>query len=55
MLIYKCISYKDNVKDDLRPVVRATMKDLDQKLLNKFFIEITSCVISVIIRWICYY
>lgn len=26
--IYKCISYKDNVRDDLRPVVRATIKDL---------------------------
>ena len=34
--IYKCISYKEDVKDDLKPVVRATMKDLDQKLLNKF-------------------
>lgn len=34
--IYKCISYRENVKDDLRPVVRATIRDLDQKLLNKF-------------------
>lgn len=34
--IYKCISYKEDVKDDLRPVVRATMKDLDEKLLNRF-------------------
>ena len=34
--IYKCISYKDNVRDDLKPVVRATIKDLDQKLLNRF-------------------
>ncbi len=34
--IYKCISYRDNVKDDLMPVVRATVKDLDQKLLNRF-------------------
>ena len=34
--IYKCISYKEDVKDDLRPVVRATIRDLDQKLLNKF-------------------
>ena len=34
--IYKCISYKENVKDDLKPVVRATMKDLDEKLLNTF-------------------
>ena len=34
--IYKCISYREKVKDDLRPVVRATMKDLDEKLLNKF-------------------
>lgn len=34
--IYKCISYRDNVKDDLRPVVRASLKDLDEKLLNKF-------------------
>lgn len=34
--IYKCISYRDNVKDDLRPVVRASLKDLDEKLLNRF-------------------
>lgn len=34
--IYKCISYKDNVRDDLRPVVRATIKDLDKKLLSRF-------------------
>lgn len=34
--VYKCISYRENVKDDLRPVVRATMKDLDEKLLNRF-------------------
>lgn len=34
--IYKCISYRENVKDDLKPVVRATIKDLDEKLLSKF-------------------
>ena len=34
--IYKCISYKENVRDDLRPVVRATIKDLDKKLLSRF-------------------
>ena len=34
--IYKCISYKEHVKDDLKPVIRANMKDLDKKLLNKF-------------------
>ena len=34
--IYKCISYRENVKDDLKPVVRATIKDLDGKLLSKF-------------------
>ena len=34
--IYKYISYKDNVREDLKPVVRATIKDLDSKLLNKF-------------------
>jgi len=34
--IYKCISYKEDVKDDLKPVVRASLKDLDEKLLNKF-------------------
>jgi len=34
--IYKCISYKENVKDDLRPVVGASLKDLDEKLLAKF-------------------
>ena len=34
--IYKCISYRENVKDDLMPVVRATMKDFDEKILGKF-------------------
>lgn len=34
--IYKCISYREDVKDDLKPVVRATIKDLDEKLINKF-------------------
>ena len=34
--IYKCISYRDNVRDDLRPVLKATIKDFDEKLLNKF-------------------
>ena len=34
--IYKCISYRDNVRDDLRPVLKATLKDFDEKLLNKF-------------------
>ena len=34
--IYKCISYKDNVEDDLRAVTRATIEDLDQNLLDKF-------------------
>lgn len=34
--IYKCISYKEDVKDDLKPVVRATMKDFDEKLLKQF-------------------
>ena len=34
--IYKYMSYRDNVKDDLRPVVRASLKDLDEKLLNRF-------------------
>ena len=34
--IYKCISYRDNVRDDLRPVLRASIKDFDEKLLNKF-------------------
>ncbi len=37
--IYKCISYRENVKDDLKPVVNATMKDLDEKILNKFIIN----------------
>ena len=34
--IYKCISYKENVRDDLKPVTRATIKDLDENLINKF-------------------
>ena len=37
--IYKCISYKEDVKDDLRPVVRATIKDLDEKLINRFIMK----------------
>lgn len=35
----KCISYRDNVKEDLRPVVRETMKDLDEKLVSKFIVN----------------
>ena len=34
--IYKCISYRDNVKDDLRPVLNASIKDFDEKLLDRF-------------------
>ena len=34
--IYKCISYRDNVRDDLKPVLKASIKDFDEKLLNKF-------------------
>ncbi len=34
--IYKCISYKEDIKDDLKPVIRASMKDLDKKLLKRF-------------------
>lgn len=39
--IYKCISYRENVQDDLRPVVRATMKDLDEELINAFIEKYT--------------
>lgn len=39
--IYKCISYRENVKDDLRPVVRATIKDLDEELINAFIEKYT--------------
>lgn len=34
--IYKCISYKEDIKDDLKPVIRASFKDLDKKLLKDF-------------------
>ena len=34
--IYKCISYRDNVRDDLMPVLKASIKDFDEKLLNRF-------------------
>ena len=37
--IYKCISYKENIKDDLKPVTRATIKDLDENLINKFIVN----------------
>jgi ATP-dependent DNA helicase RecG len=39
--IYKCISYRENVQDDLRPVVRATMKDLNEELINAFIEKYT--------------
>ena len=39
--IYKCISYRENVQDDLRPVVRATMKDLNEELINEFIEKYT--------------
>ncbi len=39
--IYKYISYKDNIKDDLRPVIGATTDDLDTELLNKFIEKYT--------------
>ena len=34
--IYKFISYRDNVRDDLRPVLKSSIKDCDEKLLRKF-------------------
>jgi ATP-dependent DNA helicase RecG len=37
--IYKCISYRENAKDDLKAVTRATIKDLDENLLNKFIVN----------------
>lgn len=37
--IYKCISYKENIKDDLKPITRATIKDLDENLINKFIVN----------------
>ncbi len=37
--IYKFISYRENVKDDLKAVTRATIKDLDENLLNKFIVN----------------
>lgn len=39
--IYKCISYKENVQDDLRAVTRATLEDLDDKLLEIFIKKYT--------------
>jgi len=34
--IYKCMSYKEQIEDDLRPVIRATIEDLDKELLDTF-------------------
>ena len=39
--IYKCISYRDNVQDDLRAVTKATIEDLDKNLLTKFIEKYT--------------
>lgn len=39
--IYKCISYKDNVKDDLRPVIKASIEDLDANLIEEFIRKYT--------------
>ena len=34
--IYKCISYRENSKDDLKPVLNASIKDFDEKILTRF-------------------
>lgn len=39
--IYKCISYRDNVEDDLRAVVKASINDLDKNLLDDFIRKYT--------------
>lgn len=39
--IYKCISYRENVQDDLKPGVRATTKDLNEELINAFIEKYT--------------
>ena len=39
--IYKCMSYRENVQDDLRAVTKATIEDLDQSLLKKFIEKYT--------------
>ena len=39
--IYKCMSYRDNVRDDLRPVTKATIDDLDENLLKAFIEKYT--------------
>ncbi len=39
--IYKCISYKEHIEDDLRPVLRASIDDLDADLLNTFISKYT--------------
>ena len=50
--IYKCISYRENVQDDLRPVVRATMKDLNEELINAFIENIrrTSLIFQNLVK-----
>lgn len=39
--IYKCISYRENVEDDLRAVTEASIEDLDQDLLDEFIEKYT--------------
>lgn len=39
--IYKFLSYKDNISDDLRPVIGSTIDDLDQDMLDVFIEKYT--------------
>lgn len=39
--IYKFLSYKDHIDDDLRPVISATYEDLDKQLLEEFIEKYT--------------
>lgn len=39
--IYKFLSYRDNIDDDLRAVVSATIEDLDQDMLDEFIKKYT--------------
>lgn len=39
--IYKYMSYREDIEDDLRAVTRATIQDLDSELLNEFIEKYT--------------
>ena len=39
--LYKYLSYRDDISDDLRPVVQSSLDDLDMNLLDKFIEKYT--------------